>query len=66
MANKHSILCLQPLYTKIESEDVDLGNVVLRVQAYDEDENGLINSKITYSLTGYGATDFAIDKVRGK
>ena len=35
------------------------------MKASDRDEAGTVNSRITYSLHGPGADDFAIDSVRG-
>lgn len=48
------------------SEDIEIGTPVLSIGASDRDEANMINSKITYSLRGEGAQDFAIDSIRGK
>jgi hypothetical protein len=62
--NDNRPLFTQPLYTAIAKEDVGLGEVILRVRAFDKDENpSFTNDNISSNLT-YSVSDpnFAIDE----
>ncbi len=59
------VLFLQPIYEAIIPENVPVGSYIARVTAGDADEQGTINARIDYSLSGPGSNMFVMHKKTG-
>ncbi|KAB5550105.1 hypothetical protein PHYPO_G00049870 [Pangasianodon hypophthalmus] len=63
-ANDNSPVCDPVMYTASVSEDVPIGNLILRVRATDADTGS--NAQLQYTLSGGGAEDFTIHPYTGE
>ncbi|XP_053502499.1 protocadherin Fat 3a [Ictalurus furcatus] len=63
-ANDNSPVCDPVVYTASVSEDVPVGNLILRVRATDADTGS--NAQLQYTLSGGGAEDFTIHPYTGE